>query len=97
MKRPNLKVIDQAIQRIEDRKGTLSCLALFYAHEEATGFNTSCNSSIYVKQYTAYVRSVNKGKLPSWWNIVGRGPTPRLKALRGFRQACIDAAQNEAA
>lgn len=46
----------------------------------------------YVTQYQQSCLNA-RGKKPWWWNSVTAGPGPRLRALRRFRQLCLDAAK----
>lgn len=97
IRKPKIEVVDAAIREIETSSYTLySCIALWEAALEAHPSATSYSVQKYEKQYEKYVESVNKGKLPPWWNDKTFGRAPRLKALRGFKRAMIKAAQKKA-
>lgn len=106
IKKPNLRVIDQAIDKIErggkvassnyKRFSKYSCLALADA-----SFNVHTNALfrpdiVYKEQYRMYVKRQNGGKLPNWWNDTSYARHWRITALKGFRKACIDAAKKQA-
>jgi len=87
----DIRVIDYAIQYIE-WGGTYSCRGL---GDGANDYRR--DPEIYWDQYGTYVRSLNNGSLPWWWNK-WKSPESvqaRLQALRGFKQACIDAASKQ--
>jgi hypothetical protein len=93
-----LRVIDRAIERIEARRDTMTCCALYGALSDHKWNYLGQDVDLLADQWEKYNRHKDKGgKLPAFWN---RGYSPkrkqaRLKALRGFRQACIDAGQGK--
>lgn len=86
--RPDIAVIDRAIERVRSGRTRQTCLALFY---EAPMLSDSCSSSPYVRQYRQHIRGPEG--FPRWWNKTkGDYREERVAALQSFRQACIDAA-----
>jgi len=107
LNKPNLKVIDLAIKLIETNKHVYSCCALSSAIMQMQA-NIRCETvSLYTNQYTKYVTRKNHG-YPTWWNednswqpgyfrktLYESNKAARIRALKGFKQACIDAAKNK--
>ena len=95
MAAPRIEVIDAAIARIELGLEVFTCRALKAAVYAA--FPEIPSGEIFVvwlrygRQYEASCR--RDGARPWWWNSVTAGPGPRLRALRRFRQLCLDAAK----
>jgi hypothetical protein len=86
--KPDLRVIDEAISIIKSGRQTIYiCTAL---NNAAIVFEV--DSDIYREQFEKYVRSQNGGQRPHWWSAWQRYNKERLAALRGFRQACVNAA-----
>lgn len=100
MAAPRIEVIDAAIehlQRVGSGSVTYSCLVLHaaVAHVYQGTLRPSgvvLVSRRYVTQYRQSCRNA-RGKKPWWWGSVTAGPGPRLRALRRFRQLCLDAAK----
>lgn len=80
--KPDLAVIDQAIRMINHDWNTYTCVALDIA---------SGGCWTYKRQYRMYIESINEGKVPYWWDHRHPFKEERIKALEGFKQACIDA------
>lgn len=89
---PNLAVIDLAVKLVQNDREKYSCCALSAAEGQLVTDDYNCNS-YYRYQYKQYIFSICKGKLPRWWNSTKQYKTARIKALKGFKQACIDAAK----
>ena len=100
MAAPRIEVIDAAIehlQRVGSESVTYSCVflhgAALRAHQgtlsPSEAHRVACR---YVTQYQQSCLNA-RGKEPRWWNSVIAGPEPRLRALRRFRQLCLDAAK----
>lgn len=97
---PQLEIIDDAIERIEKDRSRFCCIALSASVGRALAEHEIYYNSkwaiahLYSSQFARFCLN-SKKKLPRWWNS---DPSPnnkirRLKALRAFRQACIDAAK----
>src|ERR1700757_2241752 len=103
MKTPNLKVIDLAIKFIETNRNIYSCCALRDAVRHLNpGYSGWARAYLYRAQYEKYVTRRNHG-YPTWWNednsrgsgywrksLYESNKAARIRALKGFRQACID-------
>lgn len=89
-KTPNLAVIDYAIRLIEADVEKYSCCALSAAECKLVT-NEYDFDSYYRYQYEQYILNVNNYKLPKWWEGEAKHKKARIKALEGFKQACIDA------
>lgn len=99
MSAPKIEVIDAAIahlQGIRPECVAYSCAALYQAALHAhCGLRCSGQRLValrYVEQYEQSCLTA-RGKRPWWWNSMTAGPEPRLRALRRFRQLCLDAAK----
>ena len=100
MSAPKIEVIDAAIECLQGRGPgfvAYSCPALYHAALHAhCGLRCSGQHLValrYVEQYRQSCLTV-RGKRPWWWwNSTTAGPEPRLRALRRFRQLCLDAAR----
>lgn len=90
---PELAVLDGAIQFYLRGGCHYTCYALTHAVRRRAP--RTCVHSTYTCQYTLWCRARNGGSLPYWWNRSEPFRRERLAALRGFRQACIDAATKE--
>lgn len=105
--KPSLRVIDDAIKTVQDgeqklsifrRHSKYSCLALegaAYIIHGSHVYGKPNPADIYKEQYKAYVKAANGGRLPKWWNNLNYARHHRVTALKGFRQACIDAAKKQ--
>ena len=89
--RPDLAVIDRAIEILESRShyaGLFSCHALMFAES-----GSLAGVSEYARQYEMWTKK-SKDRLPVWWGTrSGLHIGSRITALKSFRQACIDAAK----
>lgn len=100
MAAPRIEVIDAAIAHLQAfRPGDVrySCLALHdavvCAYQGTLGLGDAHAVSFrYIAQYQQSCLSA-RGRKPWWWGIPAAGPGPRLRALRRFRQLCLDAAK----
>ena len=100
MAAPRIDVIDAAIAHLQAfRPGGVrySCLALHdavvCAYQSTLGLGDAHVVSFrYIAQYQQSCLTT-RGKKPWWWSSVTAGPEPRLRALRRFRQLCLDAAK----
>ena len=100
MAAPRIDVIDAAIEYLRGAgpgSAGYSCLALHGAVVQAYQGTLRCSGVVlvsrrYVTQYQQSCLNA-RGKKPWWWNSVTAGPEPRLRALRRFRQLCLDAAK----
>ena len=100
MAAPRIEVIDAAIeclQRVRPGCVAYSCSALHgaavRAHQGTLGPREAHQVALrYVTQYGQSGLTA-RGKRPWWWNSMTAGPEPRLRALRRFRQLCLDAAK----
>ena len=100
MAAPRIEVIDAAIeflQRVRPGGVAYSCSALhcaaIRAHHGTLGPSEAHQVALrYVTQYQQSCLTA-RGKKPWWWNSVTAGPGPRLRAIRRFRQLCMDAAK----
>lgn len=88
--KPVLRVIDEAIDSLEKGHNTYSCIAL---HNAAYYLDWTV-TKMYAQQYELFIRSLFLNRLPRWWNseCSERSQIERVKYLKLFRQACIDAA-----
>lgn len=88
--RPDLAVIDRAIELVEMRNhyaGQYTCHALTFAEH-----GTLARRSEYARQYGLWIKK-SRSRLPVWWGTRGGLHIgSRIAALKSFRQACIDAA-----
>ena len=100
MAAPRIEVIDAAIeclQRVRPGRMMYSCSALHAAVVQAYQGTLRCSGVVlvsrrYVTQYQQSCLNA-RGEKPWWGNSVTAGPGPRLRALRRFRQLCLDAAK----
>ena len=99
MAAPRIEVIDAAIERLQMvMPGCVaySCSALYgaaiCAYRGTLGPEADQVAIRYVTQYQQSCLNA-RGKKPRWWDSVTAGPGPRLRALRRFRQLCLDAAK----
>ena len=100
MAAPRIEVIDAAIECLQGLRPecvAYSCLALHRAAlREYQGTLGSREAHQVALRYAAQYRQsclTARGKEPWWWNSVAAGLGPRLRALRRFRQLCLDAAK----
>ena len=99
MSAPKIEVIDAAIeclQRVRPGCVAYSCTALHQAALHAhCGLRCSGQHLVALRYVTQYQQSclTARGKRPWWWNSTTAGLGPRLRALRRFRQLCLDAAK----
>ena len=94
MAAPRIEAIDAAIYRIERGLNQHSCFALTGAVCSAYQNLSFRQRQLLVARYTAQYRQsclTARGKKPWWWDSVTAGPG--LRALRRFRQLCLDAAK----
>lgn len=91
--RPDLSVIDRAIERLRVRSAASSLHYACVELREAAG-DPSIDESEYCNQFYMWAIHHYKG-WPSWWNT-GRKHPGRIRALRLFKQACIRAGKREA-
>ena len=100
MAAPRIEVIDAAIEYLRGAgpgSAGYSCLALHRAvasvYQGTLGPSEAHRVALrYVTQYQQSCLNA-RGKKPRWWDSVTAGPGPRLRALRRFRQLCLDAAK----
>lgn len=100
MAAPRIDVIDAAIEYLRGAgpgSAGYSCLALHGAvarvYQGTLGPSGAHRVALrYVTQYQQSCLNARRKK-PWWWNSVTAGPEPRLRALRRFRQLCLDAAK----
>lgn len=91
MSRPDIKVIDRAIWSIQHYAEKYSCIAL----RDASGnHNQILSTNEYCVNYKHWMIQT-RGKLPRWWDECDWHPIARVKALKQFKQACIDAGNKE--
>lgn len=102
---PRLDVIDLAISLLEDKTTPFSCVALslacerlggaYFAHKSGVQkVEENLQGSVYREQFHFF--SAKDGKLPKWWGAYHNRPAntaKRIKALKDFRQACIEAGE----
>lgn len=95
MAAPRIDVIGAAIARIENGQDMFTCFALGAAVRSAfPGLTLDELVGVrrrYCRQYALSCES-NEAR-PWWWDSGTAGPGPRLRALRRFRQLCLDAAK----
>lgn len=99
MAAPDLAVIDAAIERVRQRGelgwAPFSCYALEWAVlGEYQHLRVSAQQLIlrrYKEQFARHAAGCRKK--PWWWNSPIAGAEPRIRALRAFRRACIEAAK----
>lgn len=105
LRKPNLKVIDKAIEFIEKgakhsdtwkrRSSKYSCCAIMNAGLAVHPTADDCYDT-YLSQYRMFVKSQNKGRLPGWWDNLGAPRHHRISALKAFKKACIKAGKKQA-
>lgn len=88
--KPRLSVIDEAIRCVEEDRNTYSCIAL----SNAAYYLDNAHQQRYYEQYELFIRSLFPNRLPRWWNseYSEQSRIERIKYMKLFRQACIDAA-----
>ncbi len=91
--RPDLRVIDLAIERIASDVNHFSCFALAMAeNSRCEGIAPEANrDNLYVAQYTTFIYKRNGGNFPGWWNSGNTCKEQRIEALKAFRRACVKA------
>jgi len=92
VKPPDLRVIDNAILRIQRESDRYTCVALIHAVGHVLRM-TNCYErleveNLYIRQYRHYVTHLG---FPKWWGQRRRNKKQRIAALEAFKQACIDA------
>lgn len=95
MAAPRIDVIDAAIARIENGQDLFTCLALVEAVRSAfpglTSYELVDVRRRYRRQYALSCKS--NGAQPRWWDCQSPLRSPRIAALKNFRQLCLDAAK----
>ncbi len=95
MAAPDLAAIDAAIARIENGQDVFTCFALGAAVRSAfPGLTLDELFDVrrrYCRQYE--LSCMTDGARPWWWNRQSPLRSPRIAALKNFRQLCLDAAK----
>lgn len=106
MKYPELKIIDSAIAFLQRGVDVYSCAALSTAVWNAK-WGKSYQAYLrlyrrYQRQYERFTVQDRGGRYPQWWSKTGNTllqkthyRNARIRALKRFRKACIDAAKKE--
>ena len=91
--RPDLRVIDRAINQIRTMQNCFSCYALI----NSASLMDYRNKFKYTYQYRKYVWDLHGGMYPYWWNKDSWAYIEQRAAmLEAFKQACIEAGRKEA-
>lgn len=92
---PDLRVIDRTIERIQQQLNHYSCNALAEAYYEVARKRVPDTDSFACRRYLYQYEEFCWHKGRCWfWNDCRRCTAARVAALRGFKQACIDAGRS---
>lgn len=99
MKHPSLEVIDEAIRLVKKGDIVFSCSALYAAVKTVAPDDYCKFGDEYAAQYKQFVWQSENGR-PDWWNALPlwaprANQAARVRALKRFRKACIDAAKTK--
>lgn len=95
MAAPRIEVIDAAIESIENGQERYTCFALGAAvRSELPGLTLDELVDVRRRYCWQYELScMTDGARPWWWNCQSPLRSPRIAALKNFRQLCRDAAK----
>lgn len=94
--RPDLRVIDKAIELIATSEEKYSCWALEKAVR--AHYPWDLQDKVFAQYREQYSQLIchSQPKWPWWWNYGRFCIEERVEALTKFKQACIDAREREA-